>query len=206
MLQILLCLLCVPFLIDAFRRSDIARCDSTDLAIWFALTILIFGALALTKNLPEGISLHYSGAAFLALTLGYSRALLSMSLLLLITQPLATIGQSILLDALLPIWLMVILARLSRRYLPANPFVFLLGCGFFGLFFVYAIQEVVGATAQGLVEGTGVLSVVLSDHTAWGLLLASGEATLEGMILSTLVAFYPKAVVLFDDAFYLADS
>jgi len=121
MLQILLCLLCVPFLIDAFRRSDIARCDSTDLAIWFALTILIFGALALTKNLPEGISLHYSGAAF-------------------------------------------------------------------------------------LVEGTGVLSVVLSDHTAWGLLLASGEATLEGMILSTLVAFYPKAVVLFDDAFYLADS
>lgn len=127
-----------------------------------------------------------------------------MTLLLLITQPLATIGQVLLLDALLPIWLMVSLVGASRRYLPPNPFVFLLGCSFFGLFFVYAIQEVASAFAMGLYQGTGALSVVFSEQTAWGLLLASGEATLEGMIITTLVAFHPTAVALFDDAFYLS--
>jgi len=35
------------------------------------------------------------------------------------------------------------------------------------------------------------------------LLLASGEATLEGMIITILVVYFPKAVAMFDDSFYL---
>lgn len=204
MIQVVLCLLLCPFLVDAFKRSGIERSDPAEFAICFALTAFIFAALVLSKGMPEGVTLQYSGAAFLALTLGYCRALLSMTLLLLITQPLATIGQAVLIDALMPIWLMHNLVALTRRYLPANLFVFLLGCGFFGLFIVYAMQEVIGSVALALNHGEPMLSRVFSEPTVWGLLLASGEATLEGMILTILVVYIPKAVATFDDSFYLA--
>lgn len=203
MIQIGLCLLFLPFLIDAFRRSDFGRFDPADFAIWCALTTLVFAALLLSKGMPEGVSLQYSGAAFLALTLGYSRALLSMTLLLLITQPLATIGQTLLIDALMPIWLMITLVGFTRKHLPANPFVFLLGCSFFGLFIACAAQEIIGSIALALNHGEPLFSRVFSEPTAWGLLLASGEATLEGMIITILVVYFPKAVAMFDDSFYL---
>lgn len=206
MIQAFLCLLFFPFVYGAFKRSGISRFDPPDLAVWFALTIFVFGALLLSVDMPEGISLQYSGAAFLALTLGYARALLSMSLLLLITQPFVHMGQVLFIDALLPIWLMVILVGYSRRYLPANPFVFLLGCSFFGLFLVYSIQVLAGAAAYGLNVGEPVLSSIFSEPTVWSLLLASGEATLEGMIVTILVVYFPKAVALFDDKFYLSKN
>ncbi len=204
MIQAFLCLLFLPFLYDAFRRADLGRFDPVDLATWFALTVFIFAALLLTRNMPEGVSLQYSGAAFLALTLGYARALWSMSLLLIITQPWSLMGQILFIDALLPIWTMVSLVGYSRRFLPANPFVFLLGCSFIGLFLVYAIQVFASALAHGFNVGEPVLSSVFSEPTAWSLLLASGEATLEGMIITILVVYYPRAVVLFDDKFYLS--
>lgn len=197
-------MLFLPFLLDACKRSGLDQFDPLDLAIWFALTIFIFAAIALTVNMPEGVTLQYSGAAFLALTLGYSRALLSMGLLLLITQSWSTVGQALFIDALLPIWLMVSIVKLSRQYLPPNPFVFLLGCSFIGLFFVYALQEIAGSITTAVLLGLPVGSLVFAEQTAWSLLLASGEATLEGMIITILVVYLPRAVALFDDKFYLS--
>ena len=126
-----------------------------------------------------------------------------MALLLVITQPLATLGQSLLVDAIFPVWLSVSMVMWTRKYLPANPFVFLLGCGFLGLFFVYCAQVIVGAMVDAVLTGQPVLDFLLSEQTIWSLLLAGGEATLEGMIISILVAFSPTAVTLFDDDFYL---
>jgi len=204
MIQLVLGLLFIPFLIDALMRSGIGRCTASDMCVWSALTAFIFCAFLLSKDMPEGITLQYSGAAFLALTLGYSRALLSMALLLAITQPMAGIGQALIADALLPVWLMIMLVQISKKYLPANPFVFLLGCGFIGLFIVYAVQEFAGAFIAALVEGLPLFSILLSENTIWGLLLAGGEATLEGMIITVLVVYMPKAVAMFDDSFYLS--
>ena len=205
MVQIVLCLLFLPFFVDAARRSDLATIEKTELAIWGLLTIFVFAALALSTSMPEGVTLQYSGAAFLALTLGYPRALLSMTLLLLITQPLAFIGQSLLVDALLPVWLMLSLVGLTRRYLPPNLFVFLLGCGFIGLFIVYAFQVLGGAVLSALLwNGESMTAGIISEQAVWSLLLAGGEATLEGMMVTILVVFQPKMVALFDDDFYLS--
>ena len=202
--QIACLLILLPFLVDAVRRSGLEKTSLDELLIWMGLTGLVFGILLLTRDLPEGVTLKYSGAAFLALTLGYSRALMSMTLLLLIVQPWSTLGPALLIDALLPIWLMLFLVRLSRRFLPANPFVFLLGCGFFGLFIVYAIQQCVGVVSWALLTETPVLAELFSEQTALRLLLAGGESTLEGMIITILVVYFPRAVLLFDDDFYLS--
>ena len=204
LIQIVLLLLAAPLVIDAIRRSGLERVTLNDLAIWTALTVFVFAALLLTRNMPEGVTLQYSGAAFLALTVGYSRAVLSMILLLFITQPWSGLGQSLLVDAVLPVWLMVWLVALSRRFLPANPFSFLLGCSFFGLFIVYAVQECVDAGLTALFTGQPAISAMFFEQTSWGLLLAGGEATLEGMVITVLVVFLPRAVYLFDDEFYLS--
>lgn len=194
----------LPFLFDAARRSGIHKAARDDVYIWAGLTALVFGILFLSRDLPEGIILKYSGAAFLALTVGYSRALLSMTLLLLITQPWSGMGVILLVDALLPAWLMLSVVSLSRRYLPANPFIFLLGCGFFGLFLVYAIQIAVSVICGAWLNGEAVLPELISERTGLRLLLAGGEATLEGMIVTILVVYFPRAVVLFDDDYYLS--
>lgn len=163
----------------------------------------MFAALSLSTQMPEGVALQYSGAAFLALTLGYCRALCSMTLLLVITQSWNGIGVALWVDALLPVWFMIGLVAITRRMLPANPFVFLLGCGFFGLFLVSAVQVVVGAVPRALLNRVPVLPQFFSEHTTWSLMLASGGALLEGMIITVLVVYYPRAVALFDDRFYL---
>ena len=203
-MQIVLLLAALPFILDALRRSVVELATLNELVIWIVLTTCVFAALRLTHNLPEGVTLQFSGAAFLALTIGYSRALLSMVLLLLITQPWPSMGQSLLVDALLPVWLMVWLVALSRRFLPANPFVFLLGCSFIALFFVYAVQEIVNAALTAWFTKQPVINAMFFDQTSWGLLLAGGEAILEGMIITVLVVFLPAAVTLFDDEFYLS--
>lgn len=202
--QAVLVLLFLPFLLHAFRNSGFELRNSAQILVWLALTGFIFGALALTRHMPDGVTLQYSGAAFLALTLGYHRALLSMALLLLIVRPISEWGVSLWIDALLPVWLMVWLVAMSRRFLPANPFVFLLGCSFIGLFAVSAVQKVAGTIAEALGQGLPAFSLLYSEQTAWSLLLVSGEATLEGMIITLLVVYYPQAVRLFDDQFYLS--
>lgn len=203
-IQIASLLILLPFLVDALLRAGLEKTSLDELLIWMGLTGLVFGILLLTRDLPEGVTLKYSGAAFLALTLGYSRALLSMTLLLFIIQPWSSLGPALLVDALLPIWLMLSVVRLSRRFLPANPFVFLLGCGFFGLFLVYAVQQCVGVVCWALLTDMPVLAALFSEQTGLRLLLAGGESTLEGMIITILVVYFPRAVRLFDDDFYLS--
>lgn len=160
--------------------------------------------MALSTYLPEGLNLGYSGAAFLVLTLGYARALVSMTLLLGIMYAFNELGILLWFKAALPVALTWLVMKLSRRYLPANPFVFLLGCGFIGLFLVYAGTEVLTAWILSFTSSADPISFLSSDGLIWQVLLAGGEATLEGMVITLLVAFYPKAVALFDDQFYLS--
>ena len=202
--QIVCLLAMLPFVFDALRRSGLEKARVDDVLIWAGLTALVFGILLLARDMPEGISLKYSGAAFLALTVGYCRALVSMTLLLLITQPWADMGLILLIDALLPTWLMLFVVRLTRQFLPANPFVFMLGCGFFGLFIVYAVQQSAGVFFPAMLAGEPALDLLFSEQTGLRLLLAGGEATLEGMIITILVVYFPRAVMLFDDDYYLS--
>ena len=213
--------LVLPLLVDALARAfDTASpasagetvdtrgpVPSGDLDVWFALALLAVGASLLSADLARQTSLHYQGAAFLTLTLGYSRALLTAGVVAAATSPPSLLGLSLFVDAVVPVWLTCALVAASRRHLPPNPFVFLLGCGFFGLFLIGTAQLLLSVGAAELFPvdaGGGATALAPSERLVWGLLLLGGEVTLEGMLITVLVVYAPRAVSMFDDRFYLA--
>ncbi len=88
---------------------------------------------------------------------------------------------------------------------------FLLGVGFLGLFAAYALPLLaaagLGAWALAGASGPPLRTQALTDYWAmllpYALLLASGEAWLEGMLTTLLVVFAPGSVRLFDERHYL---
>ena len=203
----------LAFCVEAARR---ARWDApvSEHLCWALATAFVLLAHRMSFTLATGLSVHFLGAAFLALLLGYPRALLSMALVLgvgqLLPGPDAPVaverleqwGLHTLLGAVLPVWTMWLVVSASKRWLPRNPFVFLLGCGLFGLFFAYAMQ-LVATIAVFLVLVPDVPRGFFEDFVPYALLLAGGEAWLEGMLTTLLVVYVPGAVRLFDEGFYL---
>ncbi len=198
-----------PFLADAVTRVRADRLERRDLAIWISLSVLAIAAALLSSGLQRTLGLHWFGAAFLTLTLGYGRALLTSAAVAAASSPLAVAGPALLTDALIPVWTTWLLVVATRRWLPPNPFVFLLGCGFFGLFAVSCLQLVLGLGVDALTGATSAEGAALpafGERLIYGALLASGEATLEGMLITVLVVYAPAAVALFDDRHYLGGA
>lgn len=197
----LVALLCT----DAVRRAGIAAASTRDHLIWATATAAVFLGHQMTISLPGGVELHYMGSAFLALLLGYPRAILSMTLILLASAlmkgSLAALGVQIIFHAVIPVTLMMIVSRTIQRTLPPNLFVFLLGNGFIGLFIAYALEHFIALGGRALLVGSDTMAI--ADLTPYALLLASGEAWLEGMLITVLVVFAPGAVRMFDDEVYL---
>ncbi|MFK7964737.1 MAG: energy-coupling factor ABC transporter permease [Burkholderiaceae bacterium] len=202
-------LLAALFCADAVRRAGILQASMRDHMIWALATAAVFLGHQMSINLPGGIELHYMGSAFLALLLGYPRALLSMTLVLLgsalMKGAITSLGVQIFFHAVIPITLMMIISRTIQRTLPPNLFICLLGNGFIGLFLAYAFEHLIALGGRALLisDDLGPGAMTLSDITPYALLLASGEAWLEGMVITVLVVFAPGVVRMFDDAFYL---
>ncbi len=196
------------FVGEAMTRLQWRQATLQDLHVWAVATAVVFVGHQMSANLPAGIELHYLAGAALALVLGYPRAIVTMAIVLtldsLLQAELRTLGLRILCAGVLPVTMMTVIASLARQHLPRNPFVFLLGCGFFGLFAVYATQQVVTMLVRGAIDP--IAPVMREDYLAFALLLAGGEATLEGMIITIMVVFMPGTVRLFDDSYYLRNG
>jgi len=196
-----LALLGLLLLVEAARRARWEAPVREHLHWAFATAAAVL-AHRMSVSLATGLELHYSGAAFLALLLGYPRALLSMAAVLALDGEPGTWGLRLLLAGALPIWAMWLIVTASRRWLPGNLFVFLLGCGLFGLFAAYAVQ-LAGSTLALVALAPSVPRDLVEDFLPYSLLLAAGEAWLEGMLTTVLVVYLPGSVRLFDEAFYL---
>ncbi len=193
-------------LTDAWRRAHITSAPFSAHLAWALATAVIFLGRQMSFELPGGVQLHYLGGAFLALVLGYPRALLSMSLVLagsaLLNDHWQSLGLQIIFSAALPVATMALIARVAEQRLPGHLFVFLLGTGFFGLYGVYAFEH----CAAVLVRWALTDVALPADLTAYALLLASGEAWMEGMLITILAVYAPDAVRLFNQAVYLQPS
>lgn len=173
---------------------------------WALATALVLLGHRMNIELPSGLTLHYLGSSFLALLLGYPRALLSMAMVFAAeavrSDAWSQWGLRMLLSAALPITAMWAIVGACRRWLPANPFVFLLGCGLFGQFAAYSLQLWAAALAY-LALAPAVPEAFLAEVLPYALLLATGESWLEGMMVTLLVVYLPGSVRLFDEGFYL---
>lgn len=205
--------LALALVVDAARRAA-WEAPVREHVLWALATAAILLARQMTVTLPGGLRLQYIGAAWLALLLGYPRAVLSMTAITLVQAarfglPVDAQGFPLLLLGVAPAWLIWLITRACRRWLPANLFVFLLGAGFLGLFAAYALPLLAAAAlvTLALPDAGGAPVPALADYWSlmlpYALLLASGEAWLEGMLTTLLVVFAPGAVRLFDERHYL---
>lgn len=192
--------------IDAGRRANIGR-RSGNRRIWLIATIAVAIGHLGGVSLPGGERLHFLGAAWLTLLLGYPRAVLSMSAivlarLMLNAESAALWGLSLLAEAVLPAWGIWWIAERCRRWLPPNPFIFLIGCALFGVAAINGLQTVFAAGIQSL--GSEAPALRIGQYLPFGLLLGWGEALLEAMVTTILVVYLPGVVACFDEDFYLS--
>lgn len=194
--------------LDAARRAP-WQAPAREQWIWAIATLAVLAGHRASFALPQGGELHYLGAAWLTLLVGYPRAVLSMAAVQLVQMawqdaPAQTWGLRVLIGAVLPVWTMWGVVQACRRWLPRNLFVFLLGCGLLGIAAVNMLQFATGTAAMALL-GTQTARVLWDEFLPYGLLLSWGEAWIEGMVITLAVVYAPTGTVrLFDEAWYLA--
>lgn len=208
LLGLLTTALAIGATLEAARRVR-WRAPAAERWIWLVATLGVLAGHRASFALPQGGELHYLGAAWLTLLVGYPRAVLSMAAVILAQMgwqeaaP-ATWGLRVLVGAVLPVWTMWAVVRACRRWLPRNLFVFLLGCGLLGIAAVNMLQFVTGTVAMALL-GPQASQVLWGEFLPYGLLLSWGEAWIEGMVITLAVVYAPAGTVrLFDEAYYLA--
>lgn len=200
-------------LIEAARRARWGGCVFEH-TVWALASAVVLLGQRMGVSLDSGLQLQYLGSAFLALLVGYPRALLSMAAVLLIApvleppavarapEALQSWGLRLLVCGVTPVWAMWTIVQACKRLLPRNLFVFLLGCGLFGLLVSYGLQLLASATLYASLAPQPP-GDFLEAFLPYALLLASGEAWLEGMIVTVLVVYVPGSVSLFDESWYL---
>lgn len=170
------------------------------------------GALALAllwsarADLGQAVALQLVGVPLLALMLGpalaiWSAALAALFLAVVFDHSLGTVVWNALFLGVFPALMTDLGRRAVAQWLPAHPFVYILGNGFF-------ITGLAAAAAQlcaaALLPAIG--SSLLAQYAPFILLIGFGEATLSGMLLTLMVVYLPNWVATFEDRHYLQQS
>ncbi|HMN20642.1 MAG TPA: hypothetical protein PKA16_04535 [Ottowia sp.] len=177
-----------------------------------ALASPLLAALVITPWLwalpwlqPMPMRLQLSGACLITLALGWPLAVPVLCAIGLVTGLIAPLDFAQQLD--LTLWLGIVPATLAmglglalRRWLPHNPFIYILGRGFLGT--VACLM----ATAL-LAQWAGrPLATSTEPELAWVArwLLAWGDAVLTGMLAAICVAYRPEWLATWSDRIYIA--
>lgn len=198
--------LAIAFVVESARRTR-WRAPMHEHLVWAGATAVVFLGYQMSFVPVHGLAVHFLGAAALALIVGYPRAVVSMAIVIAADSiwhqaSLAGWGLDLLVSGVLPIWVAWLVVSAAKRWLPRNPFVFFIGCAFFGVFGAYALTVGVSALLHATTAPT-IVPTFWSEYLPYQLLLAWGEAWLEGALITLLVVYLPGSVRLFDESFYL---
>ena len=161
-------------------------------------------ALPALHHLP--LQLQWSGAVLVLLMLGWPLAvpvLLLVGLLAWAVSPMSAASALTLAvwQGVVPATFALLLGAALRRWLPAHPFVYVLGRGFLGavvcLFAAGLLAQQFGAPLPGVPSGLGRVA-------RW--LMAWGDAFVTGMLTAIFVAFKPEWLLTWSDERYLRRS
>lgn len=155
---------------------------------------------------PVGLDFGLLGSALFTLVFGRVRAILGLLAALALHTLMtggswANFGISGTLLAVVPACAASLLQGQIERRLPRNIFVFIVGNGFFVTLAVTALAGALLLAASA--AGEHAVARQLSEHLAYSLLLAWGEALVSGMIFSALVVFLPQTVLTYRQDTYL---
>jgi len=200
-------LITVPAALLALRAGR-ANCLPTQRAqhAWFAGIVAVAMLWVMHVRSPVGLDFGLLGSALFALVFGRARAIVGLLAALALYTVLdsgswTNFGINGAVLAVVPAWLATALQRQIERRLPHNVFVFIIGNGLF-------VTLVVTAVTSALILLVSALELaaaprLVSDHVAYSLLLAWGEALMSGMLFSALVVFTPQLVLTYRQDLYL---
>ena len=158
---------------------------------------------ALPVLYPHALQMRWSGACLVLLLLGWPLAvpvLVATALLALLIAPLDLAGavHVAFWQGVLPATLALGAGAALRRWLGAQPFVYLLGRGFLGTVACVFLAGLLEVLTSEPLPGTDT-SVALVAR--W--LMAWGDGIVTGMLASVFVAYVPRWLATWSDALYL---
>ncbi|MES2048700.1 MAG: energy-coupling factor ABC transporter permease [Pseudomonadota bacterium] len=204
--SIILMLLAFFFVLRATKRIPWkAWQEPTAFSAWCAsIIVLIFLWRMHIPVLPD-FHLHLLGVALLALMFGRPLALIGAAIAVFaytaeFEGTWRNMGANIILLAAIPTFLSNGILCATQRYLPQHMFVYLFGNGFFGAMVVQAGTGILALAAHSIMLPA---EVIPSDAIAFMLLLAWGEASLVGFLVTIFAVYRPEWLFTFDDRMYL---
>jgi uncharacterized membrane protein len=156
---------------------------------WLATIVFLPLVWLLPQGLPNGMAVQFSGASLLVLMVGWPLAVLALAVVASLVWALGALP-------LAPVLSQLVAAL--RRWLPPNPFVYVLGRGFLG---TAACVFLAGAAQELLYRLVGQVGLEQALVAHW--LMAWGDAFLTGMGAAIFVAFAPQWLATWSDARYL---
>jgi uncharacterized membrane protein len=193
----------VAILAGAIRRADWTRILRSETAHAYFGTLFLLVVLWSMRASIGSASLHLLGVGGLCLAAGPALALFGGAVVVAIVtllreSPPANVGIVFVVLVALPVAVQYAVLTLIRRLLPRNPFAWFFGVAFLGA----ALSFFAGALAGGAVAGLAAPArmVASGDFTLFVMLLAFGEGTLSGMLLTLGVVYRPAWIATFDDA------
>lgn len=177
---------------------------------WLAGIVCVSLLWLLQVKTGDGLYFGMLGAALFALIFGWARAILGLTLALVLYTAMTegawgNVGINGVLFAVMPAAIACRLQWLLERSLPKNLFVFIIGNGMFVTLAATAVTSLAMLLASLPAAAPGAAARV-GEYATYSLLLAWGEAVVSGMIFSSLVIFRPAVVLTYREEAYLPRS
>jgi len=193
----------------ALRRAPWSRFAASEPTHVYLGSLLFLVVLwSIRATLPGVPALHLLGIGALCLCAGPALALVGGAIVVLVTSglhdaPLSHAGLTFVAQVAVPVAVQYGVLSASRRVLPHNPFTYFFVVAFAGGAASFFAAAMVGRVVALVEAGVGG-AITGGEFAILSLLLAFGEATLTGMLVTLAVVYRPAWVATFDDAHYFA--
>ncbi|HHX8280086.1 TPA: energy-coupling factor ABC transporter permease [Vibrio diabolicus] len=171
-------------------------------------TLFFFSILWATQaGVKEGLQIHFLALTTLTMIYGWRMAFLISIPAMLVNHLLHDVSllqlpTSLVLSALLPIFISYLVFLLSYHYLPRNIFVFIFVAGFFNGAITGSLHLLINSFYH-LSVGHYDWETIQHNYFIFVPLLAFPEGLLNGMSLAVLTVFKPEWLRVFSDRDYI---
>ncbi|MFH4892266.1 energy-coupling factor ABC transporter permease [Vibrio sp. Y42_MX_L11] len=171
-------------------------------------TLFFFSILWATQaGVKEGLQIHFLALTTLTMMYGWRMAFLISIPAMLVNHLLHDVSllqlpTSLVLSALLPIFISYLVFLLSYHYLPRNIFVFIFVAGFFNGAITGSLHLLINSFYH-LSVGHYDWETIQHNYFIFVPLLAFPEGLLNGMSLAVLTVFKPEWLRVFSDRDYI---
>lgn len=178
-----------------------------NLHVFLGASVALMALWTIRAATIPGLGYHYYGATLLTLMFGWELATIGISVVLIANVlngggdwPSLPVNALVL--GIVPILVSHAILRVSERRLPANLFVYIFACGYFGAGLAFLASVLVASGI--LVLGPAFTFDTLSEQFfPLVFLMAVPEAFITGFVIAILTVYRPGWVRTFDDEVYL---